>query len=118
MLCDAFGLGVFTALGAAKGAQFGLGPIGIMLCGTLSAVGGGILRDVMARKIPAVLVTDFYATASLIGGGTYVLLSKTGLPLFWRFATVSLTVIIIRLLAMRFKLQLPKAQRNLKKSLE
>ena len=46
MYCDAFGLGVFTAIGAAKGSQYDLGPVGIMLCATLSAVGGGILRDV------------------------------------------------------------------------
>ena len=41
-ICDAFGLGVFTALGAAKGAQFDLGPTGIVLCGVFSAVGGGL----------------------------------------------------------------------------
>ena len=106
---DAFGLGVFTAIGAAKGAQFGLGPVGIMLCGTLSAVGGGILRDVMSRKIPVVLTSDFYATASLIGGGTYILMCRTGLPVQVHFCTVALLVVLIRLLAVHFHIQLPKA---------
>ena len=109
-VCDAFGLGVFTAIGAAKGAQFGLGPIGIMLCGTLSAVGGGILRDVMSRKIPVVLTSDFYATASLIGGGAYILLCTVPLPVPARFAISALLVILIRLLAMHFHIRLPKAR--------
>ena len=114
MFCDAFGLGVFTAIGVAKGAQFGLGPTGIILCGTLSAVGGGILRDVMARKIPSVLICDFYATASLLGGVLYLLLRHTELPIFYQFAAVSLAVIIIRLLAIHFRVQLPKAGRKSK----
>lgn len=116
MICDAFGLGVFTAIGAAKGGLYGLGPVGIMLCGTLSAVGGGILRDVMSRKVPAVLVSDFYATASLIGGGIYVLLSRTELPLFYSFAIVAAAVILIRLLAIHYHIRLPKAGRKNKTS--
>jgi len=118
MFCDAFGLGVFTAIGAAKGAQYSLGPVGIMLCATLSAVGGGILRDVMARKIPTVLTSDFYATASLIGGGLYVILAKTHMPPFSLFASVALAVVIIRLLAIHFRIRLPKARRKLKNALE
>ena len=113
MFCDAFGLGVFTAIGAAKGMQYNLGPAGIMLCGTLSAVGGGILRDVMAQRIPAVLVSDFYATASLIGGGIYILLGKTSAPVFTRFTVVAVAVIMIRLLAIRFHLQLPGSRKKI-----
>jgi uncharacterized membrane protein YeiH len=115
MYCDAFGLGVFTAIGAAKGSQYGLGPVGIMLCGTLSAVGGGILRDVMSRKIPAVLVSDFYATASLIGGGVFCLLKFSGIGVFWQFTIVALLVVIIRILAMRYHIRLPKAGRIFRK---
>ncbi|MBE6389612.1 MAG: trimeric intracellular cation channel family protein [Lentisphaerae bacterium] len=112
IFCDAFGLGVFTAIGAAKGMQYDLGPAGIMLCGTLSAVGGGILRDVMARRIPAVLISDFYATASLIGGGIYILLGKTSMPVSARFAAVALSVILIRVLAIHFRLQLPGSRKK------
>ncbi|MBR7131230.1 MAG: trimeric intracellular cation channel family protein [Lentisphaeria bacterium] len=113
MICDACGLGVFTAIGAAKGAQYGLGPAGILLCGMLSAVGGGILRDVMARRIPAVLVSDFYATASLIGGGIYLLLVKTTLSYPAIFTIVAMTVVVIRLLAIHFKLQLPRSKKKI-----
>ncbi|MBE6364950.1 MAG: trimeric intracellular cation channel family protein [Lentisphaerae bacterium] len=116
MYCDAFGLGVFTAIGAAKGSQYDLGPVGIMLCATLSAVGGGILRDVMSRKIPAVLVSDFYATASLIGGGVFCLLEFSGIGVFWQFTIVALLVIVIRVLAMHYHIRLPQAKENLSKS--
>lgn len=68
MFADAVGLGVFTAIGAAKGLQFGLGPIGVMIMGALTATGGGVVRDILVREVPAVIKHDFYATATLIGG--------------------------------------------------
>ncbi len=107
---DAIGLGVFTALGAAKGLMYGAGPIGIVLSGVFSAVVGGVLRDVMVRVVPAVLTSDFYATASLIGGLLYVLLSKTTLPFALQIIVTAITVTTIRLLAMRFKIHLPVAR--------
>lgn len=107
---DAIGLGVFTALGAAKGLLYGAGPIGIILSGVFSAVVGGVLRDVMVRVVPAVLTSDFYATASLIGGLLYVLLAKTTLPFALQITVTAITVTTIRLLAMRFKIHLPVAK--------
>jgi len=107
---DALGLGIFTALGAAKGLMYGAGPIGIVLSGVFSAVVGGVLRDVMVRVVPAVLTSDFYATASLIGGLLYVLLSKTTLPFPVQITITAITVTTIRLLAMRFKIHLPVAR--------
>ena len=108
-ICDAFGLGVFTALGAAKGAQFGLGPTGVVLCGVFSAVGGGLLRDVLSRKIPEILVNDFYAPASLIGGIVYLLLPKAHLSGFAVFVIVAVLVTLIRMAAMTFSFRLPRA---------
>ncbi|MEA5032550.1 MAG: trimeric intracellular cation channel family protein [Sphaerochaeta sp.] len=107
---DAIGLGIFTALGAAKGLMYGAGPIGIVLSGVFSAVVGGVLRDVMVRVVPAVLTSDFYATASLIGGLLYVLLSRTTLPFAVQITVTAITVTTIRLLAMRFKIHLPVAR--------
>lgn len=108
-VCDAIGLGVFTAIGAAKGVQFNLTPIGVVLAGVFTAVGGGVLRDIMVGMVPVVLKSDFYATASLIGGITYCLLIRSGVPVFITFISVSLLVIILRLLGYRYKIQLPVA---------
>ena len=107
---DAIGLGVFTALGAAKGLLFGSGPIGIVLSGVFSAVVGGVLRDIMVREVPAVLTSDFYATASLLGGLLYLVLSKTTIPFVVQITVTAVTVTSIRLLAMKFKIQLPIAR--------
>lgn len=109
MFCDAIGLGVFTALGAAKGAQYGVGPVGQILSGVLSAVGGGVIRDVLARRVPAVLTSDFYATASLIGGLIYVLMEQTPISFFVRFFVCLITVTTLRVLAIQFNVSLPKA---------
>jgi len=68
MIMDAIGLGVFAAIGAAKGLAFGLGPIGVMIMAALTATGGGAVRDILVREVPAVIKHDFYATAALLGG--------------------------------------------------
>ena len=105
---DAIGLGVFTALGNAKAMNCGLPPIAVILSGVLTAVGGGILRDVLVNEIPQVLKSDFYATAALIGGVLCTLLRAHGVPFFSLFLAVSLTVTLIRIWAYRRKLQLPR----------
>ena len=107
---------MFTALGVAKGNLYDLGPIGLVLCGVISAVGGGLLRDIMARRIPEVLVNNFYATASLIGGLAYIILLKlikSGcivLSNFSCFLITTLLVLVIRLLAIRYNFHLPGAR--------
>jgi len=109
LFADSLGLGVFTALGVAKGAMYGIGPVGQVLCGVFSAVGGGVVRDIMSRSVPTVLTSDFYATASLIGGIVYLLLEMTGLGMFEKFLAASSTVFIIRLIAIKYKFRLPVA---------
>jgi uncharacterized membrane protein YeiH len=109
LVADAIGLGAFTAIGAVHAENAGANGVAIVSLAVLTAVGGGMLRDVLAGEIPQVLKSDFYATAALIGG-----------LFFWIFglftsdfheAKVSLTIaitIILRLYAMRKKLNLPK----------
>ena len=109
-LFDAIGLGVFTAIGAAKGMQYGVGHVGIILSGVFTAVGGGVLRDMMARSVPLVLTSDFYATASLIGGIAFLFLSSTELPFYATLSITALLVTSIRIIAMRFNLHLPMAK--------
>ena len=106
-IADALGLGVFTAIGAIKGDVHSLGVAGIMLCGVLTAIGGGMIRDVLSGTIPVVLRSDFYATASLLGGGLYCILAHFKTPLFLSFVIVCIFVTGLRLLAIRFHIQLP-----------
>lgn len=108
---DAVGLGVFTAIGCEKAGLYGCEWVAVVLCGVMTAVGGGVIRDVLAMRVPAVLRSDFYATAALIGGFLFVALVRfvPAVDYFGRFLVVSGAVLLIRLIAMRFKFILPKA---------
>jgi uncharacterized membrane protein YeiH len=78
-IIDGIGLGVFAAIGGAKGLAYGLGPIGVMIMAALTATGGGVVRDILVREVPAVIRNDFYATAALIGGAALYLAHTAGL---------------------------------------
>ncbi len=93
----------------------GLGLIGIIITGTMTATGGGIIRDLLANEIPTILKKDFYATAALIGGLVFIILSKTGMNTTLVFFLTFLTTTGIRLLAMKFNIKLP-AVKSLKAS--
>lgn len=69
---DAFGLGLFTVIGAEKALQFGIGPLWAVLLGMITAIGGGMVRDILLAHVPQVLRSEVYATASLAGGSIAV----------------------------------------------
>lgn len=66
LLVDAAGLGLFAVAGARKALDFGVPAVGACGIGLLTAIGGGIIRDVLVREIPAVLHREIYATAALL----------------------------------------------------
>lgn len=108
MFADAVGLGVFTAIGAAKGLQFGLGPIGVMIMGALTATGGGVVRDMLVREVPAVIKHDFYATATLIGGGALLAANALGFGTFVQLWTAVVVTSGLRFYAMFRGVSLPR----------
>lgn len=67
LLVDAAGMGLFAVAGARKAIDFGLGPMGSCVIGMITAIGGGLLRDVLVREIPSILHKEIYATAALLG---------------------------------------------------
>lgn len=111
MLADAVGLGLFAALGAAKGASYGLGPIGVVMMGALTATGGGVIRDMLVRELPAVLHKGFYATAAIIGSAIYAGADAMHLaePLALGLAAFSCSA--LRFYALVKNVNLPKAER-------
>lgn len=111
-VCDAIGLGVFTALGAEKGVSCGLNLTGVVLCGVFTAIGGGMIRDILTMKTPVVLKSDFYATASLIGAVIYYIANSFETPFFIRFTVVAVLVTAARMVAIIYKIQLPAAGRT------
>ncbi len=110
MFADAIGLGVFTAIGAAKGAAFGLGPIGVAIMAALTATGGGVVRDLLVREIPAVVRHDFYATATLIGAGVFLGTAAAGASLPIQLWTTIIVTSGLRFYAMFKGVNLPRIE--------
>ncbi|ANW62944.1 hypothetical protein BCA37_04390 [Mycobacterium sp. djl-10] len=69
VVLDAVGLSVFSVLSAYKALDMGFGVVQAMIVGTVTAVGGGTIRDVMIGRIPTVLRSELYAIPALIGAG-------------------------------------------------
>lgn len=107
---DAIGLGVFTALGCAKAAEAGVGAVGIVFSGTLTAVGGGVLRDMFVHEIPMIFASDFYASAAIFGGLFFLLLSKLGMSGDYMLILTAVFTIALRVIGYRMHFSLPVAR--------
>jgi uncharacterized membrane protein YeiH len=75
---DAAGLSLFAVTGASKALELGLGPLQAIILGTVTAVGGGTLRDVLIREVPSVLSSGLYAIPALVGAALAVAATGTG----------------------------------------
>ena len=108
LIADAAGLAFFTVLGVEKSLSCGLSPLISVMMGTITGIVGGIVRDILCNTIPLVLQREVYATASLAGGIMYLCLGITPLSPTWRTILAIQTVFLIRLLALRLNLALPR----------
>jgi uncharacterized membrane protein YeiH len=107
---DAAGLGLFCAAGALKALDYGLLPVSAAFMGTLTAVGGGALRDVLLGRIPAVLRIDVYAVAALLGATVVVIGMRRGLPKTTVMIVGGTACFALRVLAAWQHWQLPKVR--------
>lgn len=97
---DAGGIGLFTVAGALKAADYGLGPMPAAMLGLVTAVGGGVLRDVLVRDVPAILRKgELYATPALAGALIAVLGHEAGLSDAVIAGPAAAVTIVWRLLA-------------------
>lgn len=111
LFIDAVGLVAFSFIGAQLAAVAGLGLVGIVLLATVSAIGGGIIRDTIIGRTPDIFYQDFYASpAVLLGIGYYALQSHIANPVMSGLLIV--TIYIIRVLAIKFNIQLWKPQKE------
>lgn len=112
-LFDTIGIGVFTLLGVQKGLAFDLHPFIAIVMGMVSSVMGGVIRDVLTNEVPLIFKKEIYASACLAGGTVYLITNHFNLPENIQFLATVFTVIGIRLVAVRFKLELPKIKDDL-----
>lgn len=110
LLFDAAGLALFTVSGSLKALAFGANPLAAVLLGMLTAIGGGILRDLLVAEVPIVLRSELYAVAALAGaavvvGGQFLRLQPIPVAIIG-----ALICFALRLIALRRGWQLPVAR--------
>ncbi|SOC80636.1 Uncharacterized membrane protein YeiH [Salinimicrobium sediminis] len=106
-LFDSIGLGIFTITGVELGIQNDLNPIICITLGAMTGTFGGVIRDILCNEIPVIFRKEIYATASIMGGLAFILLHELYFNQDVIYIITSLTVIIIRLMAVKFKISLP-----------
>lgn len=112
-LFDTIGIGLYTVVGIEKGISVGLHPLICIALGTMSACFGGVLRDILCNEIPVIFRKEIYATACIAGGIVYFGLSAFDiLENNLVFLISGLMVIVVRLIAVIFKISLPTLYKN------
>jgi len=107
---DALGLSLFAVLGTAKTYELGYGFITCVMMGTVTATGGGLIRDVVCGGPPLLLKEDIYAMAALAGSSLCYLALYYGVNTTIALSTGFLIVFLIRGMAIHFKPKLPSAE--------
>ena len=114
LVFDAAGLGVFCVLGTLKALDHGLRPLPAAALGVVTGVGGGLLRDVLAREIPALVRpdTELYAVPAVAGTLAVAALWELDLRGPWTAAGAVAFIFAFRLLAMARHWHAPRAWRR------
>jgi uncharacterized membrane protein YeiH len=110
LVFDAAGLALFAVAGALKALAFNLGPLQAVLIGGLTAVGGGVVRDVLVSEVPTVLRSELYAIAALAGATVVVVGRMLRLPSEATTFAGAALCFSVRLIAVRRGWRLPTAE--------
>lgn len=114
LLADSLTLGFFAVSGTGKALQYGLATVPAALLGVVTAVGGGVIRDMLVAEVPIVLRRDFYAIPALIGAliiAVSVWLEPAATPLAFVAAA---TTAALRMIGVRrsWHASLPQSRRS------
>ncbi len=107
---DAIGLGVFAVTGTNTAIIHGFSHNAFLaiFVGVITGIGGGMVRDVLAGKIPFVLFKDIYASAAIVGAGVYYFMYTSNCNDILSVLTAIVITIVIRIFASYYHLGLPK----------
>jgi uncharacterized membrane protein YeiH len=108
---DAAGLGLFCVTGTVKAYDYGLGLTPAAALGLASAVGGGVLRDVLANEVPSLLRwdRDLYAVPAIVGATMVALCIRCDVLNSFTSGLAAVTAFVLRLLATRYHWRAPRA---------
>ncbi|MEW1953361.1 trimeric intracellular cation channel family protein [Terrabacter sp. NPDC080008] len=110
---DAAGLGAFAVAGSLKAiTTHGVSPVAAVLVGIITAVGGGVVRDLLAGQVPEVLRRELYAVPAALGAVTVVVAAGLGSLQDWVLWSAAGMVFALRVLAVRLDLNAPTSLRS------
>jgi uncharacterized membrane protein YeiH len=104
---DAIGLSVFAVLSAYKASTLGFGVVQAIIVGTITAVGGGTIRDIMIGRVPTVLRTELYAIPAMIGAGGALAANAVGIHGLPGTLGAAALCFAIRMLSLRYNIHAP-----------
>ena len=108
LLFDSIGLGFFTVVGIQTGIALDFHPIICVVLGTITACFGGVIRDISLSNIPLIFEKEIYATTCIFGGAVFFILLKMGVPKMPVEIICLISIVLFRLLAVRYQWQLPR----------
>lgn len=111
-LLDAVGLGVFAVTGALLALTVGAGALTATVVGGVTAIGGGLLRDLLVGQVPEVLRRELYALPALMGAALVVLADHLGVLSPPVVVGCAALVTVVRLVAVALDLNAPRALRT------
>ncbi|HPN68795.1 MAG TPA: trimeric intracellular cation channel family protein [Saprospiraceae bacterium] len=109
-LFDTIGLGFVTVVGITKSIDAGLPFWVCIIMGTITGSVGGVVRDIILNEVPLLLQKDIYALACVAGGGVYFISKYLNFPSGVTEIIAVTTVIVFRLVAVKFHIHLPQLQ--------
>lgn len=109
-LFDAFGLGTFTIVGIEIAMQFHFSAGLCIALGTITACFGGVIRDVLLNRVPLIFHKEIYALACIAGGTVYYFLYQSAINNDVAKIISILLIVVIRFIAVRYHLALPRIE--------
>jgi len=108
MLFDTLGIALFTIVGLEKAHSLGANNFVSVMMGMMTAVMGGMLRDVLMNRTPSIFVQEIYAMACIAGGIMYLVFDHFGLDRNINFIVSGAIIAAIRIVTVKYNLSLPK----------
>ncbi len=108
LVADAAGLATFAIAGTLVSLMFGIPPLIASFMGVMTGVMGGVFRDILCNETPVVFTSPLYATVAWAGSLLFIGFMFLNMDITWAATIAGSMIFIARLLALYFKLSLPK----------
>ena len=110
LIFECIGTVSFAVSGAMTAIAKKMDIFGVMILGIITAVGGGVLRDLLVQRMPLIFHKRVYALADILGACVYIFLIRRGFGVVLVSAATIALVFAIRMLATKYHWNLPKAE--------